>query len=206
VKGRAWLVAGALLGIAIGLGHAPFLAGAARSLADTAQHLVSDGGNRLISATASSGAPRRVVLALSAVVGVLLPGVASLLLVVAARGTLRVRAAVGLAVVALGAAAYFYQPKGVATGEIVLALVVAGLAVTLSGPLVAAPLTALAALIATGLLAQVVSGRASPATSNVEALHEAIFGDPGTPELLRLLLLVVALVPLVVAGRLLLRS
>jgi hypothetical protein len=200
------MIAGALLGVAVGLGDVPFLAGAARSLADTAQHLVADGAGHLTDDVASSGAPRRFVLAIGALVGVLLPGVTCLLLIVAARGTLRVRAVVGVAVVALGAAAYVYQPKGVATGEIALAVAVAALAVVLTGPLVAAPLAGLAGLIGVEFLPQLVSGRSSLALANVDTLHLALTGSAGTPAVLQVLVLVVAAVPFAFAARLLLRS
>ncbi|MGH9059658.1 MAG: hypothetical protein ACRDZY_09130, partial [Acidimicrobiales bacterium] len=144
MKGRAWLIIGAVLGLALSLGKFPYLAGAARSLADTAEQLVAAGGHHLLTTTANHGASQRTVLIVTALLGVVLPGVTALLLVSAARGTLRIRAVVGLLVLALSAASFAYHPHGVATGAVVLALVVAGVAVALSGPLVAAPLCALA--------------------------------------------------------------
>jgi hypothetical protein len=205
MRGRSWIVGGAVVGIAVAAGHIPFLAGAARSLSDTAQHLVNDGGTRLIRAVASSGAPMRLVLGLTAVVAVLLPGATSLVLVAAARSTLRLRAIASVIVVALGIAAYFYQPKGVATGEIALALAVAGVAVALSGPFVAAPLAALAALIGAEFLPQIVEGRSTLATANVGALHQALVNRAGAPAWLQVVLLAVAAVPFAFAARLLLR-
>lgn len=198
------MIIGAVVGIAVGLGRVPFLAGAARSLADTAQQLVADGGRHLINGVAASGAPQRLVLALTALIGVLLPGVTALLLVVAARGTLRLRSIVALALVALGALSYVYHPKGIATGELVLALAVAGLAVVLSGPLLVAPLAGLAALIGTMFLPQLVSGNASPALNNVNLFHQALTGNPGTPALLQVVLLVIAAIPFAYAGRMIL--
>lgn len=198
------MIIGAVAGIAVGLGGIPFLAGAARSLADTAQHLVASGGGRLIDEAASSGAPERLVLGLSALIGVLLPGITAFLLVLAAIGSMRLRAVVAFAVVALGAVAYAYQPRGVATGELVLALAASLLAVVLSGPLVAAPLAGLAALIGTEYLPQLVSGDSSPALANVSLFHQALTGNPGTPLVLQVVLLVVAAVPFAYAGRLIL--
>jgi hypothetical protein len=137
---------------------------------------------------------------------VLLPGITALLLVVAARGTLRLRSVVALAIVALGAVAFAYQPRGVAAGELVLALVVAGLAVVLTGPLVVAPLAGLAALIGTQFLPQLVSGNSSLALDNVDLFHQALTGNPGTPAVLQVVLLVVAAVPFAFAGRMILES
>ena len=200
------MIIGAVAGIVVGLGRVPYLAGAARSLADTAQHLVADGGRHLIADVASTGAPQRVVLALTALIGVLLPGATALLLVLAARGTLRLRSLVALGIVALGALSFVYQPKGVAAGELVLALAAAGLAVVLSGPLLAAPLAGLAALIGTMFLPQLVSGHSSLALTNVSLFHQALTGNPGTPAVLQVVLLVIAAVPFAFAGRMILES
>jgi hypothetical protein len=200
------MIIGAVAGIVVGLGRVPYLAGAAQSLADTAQHLVADGGRHLIADVASAGAPQRVVLAFTALIGVLLPGVTALLLVLAARGTLRLRSLVALAIVALGALSFVYQPRGVAGGELVLALAAAGLAVVLSGPLLAAPLAGLAALIGTMFLPQLVSGNSGLALTNVNLFHQALTGTPGTPAALQVVLLVVAAVPFALAGRMILES
>lgn len=200
------MIIGAVVGIAVGLGRVPFLAGAARSLADTAQHLVADGGRHLVADVASAGASQRVVLGLTAVIGVLLPGITSLLLVIAARATLRLRSVIALAIVALGALGFAYQPRGVAAGEFVLALAVAGLAVALSGALLAAPLAGLAALIGTMYLPQLVSGNSSLALTNVDLFHQALTGNPGTPAILQVVLLIVAAIPFAYAGRLILES
>jgi hypothetical protein len=148
----------------------------------------------------------RLVLGLAALVAVLLPGATSFLLVAAARGTLRMRAIAGLVIVALGIIAYFYQPKGVATGEIALTLAVAAVAIFLSGPLVAAPLAGLAALIGAEFLPQIVEGRSTLATANVGNLHQALLNSAGTPGWLQVVLLVIAAVPFAFAARLLLRS
>jgi hypothetical protein len=200
------MFAGAVVGIAIGVGRIPFVAGAARSLADTAQHLVGDGGDRLINGVASSGAPMRLVLGLAALVAVLLPGATSFILIVAARGTLKARAIAGAIIVALGIAAYFYQPKGIATGEIALALAVAAVAVMASGPLVAAPLAGLAGLIGAEFLPQIVTGHSNLATANVANMHQALTNSAATPTWLQVILLAIAAVPFAFAGRLLLRS
>jgi hypothetical protein len=199
------MIIGAVAGVAVAAGHLPWLAGAAKSLADTAQHLVGHLGGDLISAVATHGGSQRVVVGLTVVVGVLLPGVTALLLVLAARGTLRLRAIVGLAVVALSALSYLYQPKGIATGEMVLALAVAGLAVTLSGPLVAAPLAGLAGLIGAEFLPQILSSHPTLAASNVAAFHLAVTNRGGAPLAWQVVLLVVAAVPFAFALRLLLR-
>jgi hypothetical protein len=206
MRGRSWMFIGAAAGIAVAVGRIPYLAGAARSLSDTAQHLVGDGGTRLIDEVASSGGPMRLVLGLAALVAVLLPGATSFLLVAAARGTLRMRAIAGLVIVALGIIAYFYQPKGVATGEIALTLAVAAVAIFLSGPLVAAPLAGLAALIGAEFLPQIVEGHSTLATANVGNLHQALLNSAGTPGWLQVVLLVIAAVPFAFAARLLLRS
>lgn len=198
------MIIGAVVGIGVGLGDVPFLAGAARSLADTAQHLVADGGRHLIANVATSGAPQRLVLALTALIGVLLPGLTALLLVLAAIGSMRLRSVVALAIVALGAVAYAYQPRGVATGVLVVALAAGALAVALTGPLVAAPLAGLAALIGTEFLPQLVTGHSSLALTNVGLFHQALTGNPGTPLVLQVVLLVIAAVPFAYAGRLIL--
>jgi hypothetical protein len=205
LRGRIWLIGGAVVGIAIAAGRLPYLAGAGRSLADTAQRLVDSGANRLVRDVASSGGPRRLVIGLGGLLAVLAPGVASLLLVVAARGSLRLRAVIGLLIVAVGASSYLYQGHGKATGVLLLALVIAGLAVSLTGPLVAAPLTAIAALIAGEFLPALVSKHRGVTQASVNATHIAIFNHPGTPAPLQFLLLIVAALPFAFAARLILR-
>jgi hypothetical protein len=202
VRGRLWLVVGAVVGVAIAAGHLPYLAGAGRSLADTAERLVGSGANRLIRDAASTGAPKRLVLGLAGLVAALLPGVTALLLVVAARSTLRLRAVIGLLIVAVGAASYVYQPNGKATGVLVLALAVAAAAVILTGPLVAAPLCALAGLIGGTFLPALVRKGSTATSVSVQDLHQAIYAHPGTPLALRIAVLVVAAVPFAWAARL----
>ncbi len=204
MRGRVWLIIGAAVGIAVALGRLPYLAGAGRSLAATAERLVLSGANRIISGAASAGASRRVVLGLGSLIAVILPGLTALLLVVAARATIVVRRVIAAGIVVLGAASYFYQPHGAATGVLVLALAVAGIAVTLSGPLVAAPLALGAGLLGGEYLPTLVSSGTAATNSSVNAMHEALFNQPGTPTALQVALLVVAALPFVWAARLIL--
>lgn len=202
MKGRVWLIIGVALGVAVAVGRLPYLAGAGRSLATTAERLVLSGANRIISAAATAGASKRAVLALGSLVAVVLPGLTALLLVVAARASLRIRAVIAVLVVALGAASYAYQPHGNATGVLILALVVAGLAVTLTGPLVAAPLALGAGLIGGEYLPTLVSGGMAATQSSVNAMHMALFNRPGTPAALQVAMLIIAALPFAWAARL----
>jgi hypothetical protein len=205
LRGRIWLILGVIVGIAVALGHLPYLAGAGRSLADTTQRLVASASNHIIHDLASAGAPRRLVLGLSAVIAVLLPGVAALLLVAAARASMYLRSVVALLIVALGASSFLYQPHGKAAGVLLLSLVVAGLAVALTGPLVAAPLAGVASLIGAEYLPSLILSHRHITQVSVEALHEAIFAKSGDPFYLQLVLLIVAALPFLVASRLILR-
>ena len=152
MKGRVWLILGVLAGIAVAAGRLPYLAGAGRSLAATTERLVLSGANRIVSGAARHGAPRRAVLGIGGVLAVLVPGITALLLIEAARVSLRIRTLISLLIVAVGAASYVYQPHGAATGVLLLALAVAGLAVALTGPVVAFPLSLLAGLIGASFL------------------------------------------------------
>lgn len=205
MKGRIWLVVGVLLGVAIAAGDVPYFAGAARSLTDDAQRVVGTGGAKLIALAADHGAPQRAVLGLTSLVAVLIPGVTALLLVVAARTTGRLRRVISLLLGALAIAAFAYQPAGDALGAMVLGLGVAGLAVTLSGPLVMVPLAALAAMIGAKFLPQLLAGTNSLPNAPVSEMHRALFATPGNAWGLRVALLVVAAVPFAVAARLVLR-
>lgn len=204
-SGRLWLVLGAAVGVAIALGSVPFLAPAGRSLADTALRLVNSGGDRLVRGTAESGASRRTVLGISAVVAILIPGVTALLAVVAARSTLRVRAIVAVALAILGVVSFFYEPNGIAREVAVLALAMAGLAVVASGPLVAAPLAGLAGLLGATYLPALWRQSQVGGTQAVQAMHQALYARPGDPSWLRLALFVVAALPFAQALRLVLR-
>ncbi len=200
MRGRLWMVIGAVLGVALSIGQFPYLAGAARSLADTAEQLVGAGGHHLLT-TATHGASRRSVLVATALVGVLLPGVTALLLVLAGRGTLRLRAIVGLLTLALSAASFAYHPPGVATGSLALALAVAGVAVAFSGPLVAAPLCALAGLLCGEWLPRILDTHSTLADAPVAAIHTAFTNHPGAPLALRVAVLAIAAIPFALAAR-----
>ena len=199
------MLVGAAVGVAIALGHVPYFAGAARTLADTALNLVSSGGTRLVRGVASSGASERVVWGVEAAVAVLAPGVTALLLILGARGTLRLRAVAALLIAILGVASFFYHPAGIAAGTVVLALAVAAIAVLASGPLVAAPLAALAGLIGTAFVERLIRNR-GVAREAVETMHRAINGHPGDPVALRIGMILLALVPLAFALRYLVKK
>ncbi len=201
MRGRLWLVVGVLVGIALAAGAVPYLAGAARSLSDDAQRVVGSAGAHLVRALGGVGAPGRVVLGLTAVVAVLVPGVTAWLLVLAARGVRRLRVVVAVVLALIGIAAFFYQPAGNALGALVLALAVAGAAVALSGPLVVAPLAALAGPIGAEFLPRLLVGPAAIPDAPVSQLHQAVFASPGSPWWLRVVLVVVAAVPFALGVR-----
>lgn len=206
MKGRVWLIAGVAVGIAVGIGKLPYLTGAATSLSDTSQRLTGSGGLSLVHWIAKHGAPRRVVEGLTAFLSILVPGLTALLLVWAARLSLRLRALIGVIVALIGAAAYHYFGVGVATGTLMFALALAALvAAAATGPLVALPLAALAALIGTEYLPRLVTGQASVPRSTVVRLHEALISHPGAPVWMSVLALVLAAVPFAFAARLALR-
>jgi hypothetical protein len=201
VRGRVWLVVGVVAGIAVAAGHLPFLAGAARSLAATAERLVLSLGDRIISGAARTGAPQRVVLGFSGLLAVLVPGVAALLMIVAAKASLRIRSLVAILIVAVGAASFVYQSHGAASGVLLLALAVAGLAVALTGPVVAFPLALAAGLIGATFLPTLFANHFAATQKSVNALHQAIYGHPGQPVALQVALLVVAILPFAWAAR-----
>jgi hypothetical protein len=205
MKGKIWLVLGVAVGVAVGLGKLSYFAGAATSLSDTAQRVVGTAGLTLIHAAADHGAPRRVVEGLTAVLSVLVPGLTALLLILAARGTLRLRVVMGLILAALGGAAFFYLPHGIAAGVAVLAIVAAAIAVAATGPLVAAPLAALAALVAVGFLPRLLASQSTLPNAPVIRLHEALFATAGSPLWLRIVVLALAALPFAFAARLVVR-
>lgn len=205
MKGRVWLVGGTLVGIAISVGHVPYIAGAARSLADDAQRLIGSGGAKLIKAVGRHGAPRRVLLGVTALVAVLTPGVTAVLLVVGARSARRLRNLIAVLLGALGLAAFAYQGAGHALGVVVLALAVAAAAVALTGPLVVAPLCILAGLIGGEFLPRILAARSTLPNAPVSELHFAIFGTAGASPWLRVIVLLVAAVPFALGARLVLK-
>ncbi len=205
LRGRLWLFVGVALGVALGLGHLAYFHGAAESLSDTALRLVNTAGLTLAHDAARHGAPRRVVEGFTAVLGVLLPGVTAFLLVYAGRSTLRLRAIVAVLLAILGIAAFFYLPGGNATGVAVLALAAAGLLVAATGPLVVAPLVALATLIALAFLPRLLASHSTLPNAPVNALHQALFATGGSPLWLRAIVVVVAALPFALAARLILR-
>ena len=202
MRGRVWLVVGVIVGIAVAAGRLPYLAGAGRSLAATAERLVLSAANRFVNAAATHGAPKRVVLGIGGVLAVVVPGITALLLILAAEVSLRIRTLISLLIVAVGAASYAYQPHGQAGGVLLLALAVAGLAVALTGPVVAFPLAILAGLIGASFLPTLFAKHFQATQSGVNALHIAIYGRPGQPLALQVALLIVALLPLAWAAKL----
>jgi hypothetical protein len=206
MKGRIWLIIGVVAGVAIGVGRLAYFEGAATSLCGTALRVLDTGGLTLIHAAADHGAPRRVVEGLAAVLAILVPGITALLLIVAARATLRLRQIIAVLLAALGIAAFFYLPGGSAVGVAVLALLAAGLVVAVTGPFVVTPLAALASLIATVYLPRLVRGDRSLPTAPISDLHRALFATSGSPFWLRLIVLVLAAAPFALAARLALRG
>ena len=202
MRGRVWLIVGVIAGIAVVAGRLPYLAGAGRSLAATAERLVLSGANRIISGAAKRGAPKRVVLGLGGAIAIVIPGITALLMIVAARASLRIRSIIAILIVAVGAASYEYQPHGAATGVLLLALAVAGLAVALTGPLVAFPLALAAGIIGASFLPTLFSDHYAATQRGVSALHQAIFNRPGQPLALQIVLLIVALLPFAWAAKL----
>jgi hypothetical protein len=125
-------------------------------------------------------------------------------MVAAAKGTMRLRAMVGMLIVALGAASFVYQPHGHAAGVLFLALAIAALAVALTGPVVAAPLCAGAGLIGASYLPGLLTRSRLVTQAAVNDLHLAIYNHPGTPTALQLGVLVLAAVPFAFAARMIL--
>lgn len=205
MKGRLWLIIGVVVGVAVAWGGLPYLAGAGHTLVQTSERLVQSGGNRLSSGVAQTGAPLRLVSGIEAVLAILVPGVAALLLIVAAKTTLRLRAVIALVISALGALSFFYHPHGKAVGVLVLALAIGGLAVVLTGPLVATPLAFGAGLIGATFLPGVVQHHDTVTQNSVRALHLALFNSVGNPAWLQVILLIVAAAPFVYALRLVFR-
>lgn len=202
MRAKVWLVFGIVIGVAVGIGRIDYFAGAAGSLSDTALRLVASAGHRIVVAAASHGAPQRAVDGITAALAVLVPGTAALLLIVAARGSVRLKGPVALLLVGLGIAAFFYLPHGDAIGVAVLAFVAAVVVVVATGPLLAAPLAALAAVIGTAYLPRLLANHSTVPDAPVSALHRAIFATPGTPLWLRIAVLVVAVLPFGAALRL----
>lgn len=205
MRGKLWLWLGALVGIAIGLGKLPYLAGAASSLAGTAIRVVNSGGLTLIHEAARHGAPRRSVEGLTAIIAILVPGIAAVVLVLAARVTLLVRSLLGVLIAALGVASFAYYSAGHAIGVVILALAAAGILVVATGPFVAAPLAGLAALIGTVYLPKLLETQSAISRLPVQELHEALFASAGSPLWMRVLVLLVAVIPFALGARLLLR-
>jgi hypothetical protein len=90
-------------------------------------------------------------------------------------------------------------------GVAVLAFAAAGIGVVATGPLVAAPLAALAALIATSFLPRILASHSTLPNVPVTVLHEALFASAGSPLWLRVVVLVLAALPFAVAARLVVR-
>ncbi|HMK95957.1 MAG TPA: hypothetical protein VK425_00330 [Acidimicrobiales bacterium] len=205
MKGRIWLVLGVAAGIAIAVGRLPYFAGAATTLSDTAQRIVRSGGISLTHAAAVRGTSQRVIGGFSALIGILVPGVTALLLIACARVTMRLRVLIALLFVILGVAGYHYLGSGDATGSLVLGLAAAAFALFATGPLVAAPLAALAGLIGAEFLPKLLSTKASVPRTTVIALHQALFATPGAPVWLQVVALVLAVLPFAIAARMVLR-
>jgi len=187
--------------LAMAFGHLPYLAGASETLAATGERLLLAGARKLIQAVASSGASLRSVTGLGGLLALLVPGVTAWLLVLAARGSLRLRWLVAALVVVLGVIGFAYHPQGNAAGSLVLVLVLAGLAVVLTGPLLAAPLCAGAGLLAGSYLPSLFSRHQVATQDALSALHVALFDRPGHPVWLQVVGLFLAAIPFAMAAR-----
>jgi hypothetical protein len=204
MSGRVWFILGAAVGVAMAVLRVGSLAGPARSLANGAEHVVGTGGHKLLASAAGHGAPPRAVQAVTALLVVLVPGVTALLLVAAARTALRVRGLIAVLLVGLGVAAYAYQPGSTASEALVVAVVLAVVAIVAAGPLVAAPLCALAGLIGAEFLPRLLADRGALSNTAAGALHHALYNGSGSSAALQAGVLLLAAVPFVLVARLIL--
>ncbi len=136
---------------------------------------------------------------MGALLVVVVPGLAALLLVVAARSALRLRGLVAVLLVGLGVAAYAYQPGRTASEALIVTLVLAGVAVVAAGPLVAAPLCALAGLIGAEFVSRLVANRGALSDSVAAGVHQAVYHTGGSSLALHAGVLVLAAVPFAVS-------
>jgi hypothetical protein len=204
MRGRVWLVLGAAAGVAMAVLHVGSVADPARSLANSAQKVVGTGGHKLLSSAAGHGAPRPTIQAVAALLVVVVPGVTALLLVAAARSALRLRGLVAVLLLGLGVAAYAYQPGRTASEALVVAVVLAAVAILASGPLVAAPLCALAGLIGVEFVPRLLANRAAMSNDAAAAVHQAVYHTGGSSLALQAGVVVLAVVPFVLIARLIL--
>ena len=159
MKGRIWLIVGVVVGVAIGIGKLPYFDGAATSLCDTA---LASRRHRGLDAHPRRCQPRRATPSHRRARGGTCdsrPGCDGTSTHRRRGATLRLREVIAVLLAALGIASFFYLPGGTAVGVALFALLAAGLVVAVTGPIVVAPLAALASLIATVFLAEAGTNR-----------------------------------------------
>ncbi len=205
MKGRVWIIGGAVVGLVVALTHLQFVYGATVSLTNAAQSIVGSVANKIVSASAQNGAPKRVVQAISVLVALAIPGFTALFLIFVAKSAARVRVLLGAVLAVFGVLAYAYEPKGIASGALVLGLGVAAVAIGATGPFLVAPLSAMAGLIAGSFLPNVLSSSGALPNAPVETFNQAVFGSTGAPIVLRVALMIVCCTPFAYAAKMALK-
>jgi hypothetical protein len=128
--------------------------------------------------------------ALGVVLGVALPGLVCLALIVLAKTGLSVRRVVGVLIIALGIAGFFFLPAGEAVAGLVVSLVITALFWLGSGLLIIAPLVALATALAISSARVLLKGTNHTVARGVRAL--GTISGFNAVEFWRIALLVVA--------------
>lgn len=160
-QGSMWVLAGVVIGLGLSLGRFPFLAGAAKGLAETATATEARIADWLMDTLFST--PGNTSLVVAAVLGLMAPGLTAFGLAAAASGGERVRQSAGTVLLGVGLLAFWHLPGSQAIGVVVLCAVIAGLAYTATPIILVVPCAAVATMLAATWLPRLyddtVSGR-----------------------------------------------
>jgi hypothetical protein len=197
----AFVIIGVIIGALAALGHIP---GLGHVLGALSSAVVNDGlGVTTKISSHIAGHDPRLGLVIGVVLGVALPGMACMVLILAARAASSVRRGVGALILLIGLLGFFILPFAQALLVLILSLVVAALLTWVTGAVVVAPLSAIAAVLAVSYGRILLHGTNTTIAKGIVAL--GVLSHVNSPILWKVALLVVAWAGFVGAAMLVVR-
>jgi hypothetical protein len=188
-----FIVLGLLAGVAVTAGPLAFLQRPVAAVTDALMRYGSSAAERVLVELAAVPQSAPVIALISPLLGILLPGCITLLLVTAIRASGAIRRFLSALTVIVAAASFFVLPFSDAVLILVVALALSALAGFLTGAAVQLPLTVIATCLAVSTSSALLDDSDGRLTEAVTQFSAAM--GTGDPSMWRFALLVTALFP-----------
>lgn len=203
-RANIFIPIGAAAGIAMAFGRLPYFAGAASDMARTSATLTAHLSTWTVHRV--SHQPGRTVVTVTVALSLMSPGIAAALLALAAYAGTGLRRGIGVAIVALGVAAFFFLPGTHAAGVFGLCLVLGVCALIGLDVLVSVPCAAVATMLAVTWGRAVLASHTLPGLNHVATINDLWFNHAADPLSAKIAVVSMAGLPFLVAIVLLIRG